>query len=207
MLLKRRKLKPKFNQSMNNIFGINPTMPEVVHGRNGTNGKDGATGKDGANGINGRDGAKGADGVNGVSGKDGRDGKDGKNGRDGKDGRSIVGIDMFSRMMHVRYSDGTSDEFPLKFPSGSGNNPGFAGGGMEPPVKDIRAGENVEVTEKNGIYTVSSTGGGDSDETGLPYYFISSTDSVIVPLYRQHLTLGDVTVEGEFIINGEQVIL
>ena len=104
-------------------------------------------------------------------------------------------------------SDGTSDEFPLKFPSGSGNNPGFAGGGMEPPVKDIRAGENVEVTEKNGIYTVSSTGRGDSDETGLPYYFISSTDSVIVPLYRQHLTLGDVTVEGEFIINGEQVIL
>ena len=109
MLLTRKKITPKYSQSINQIIN-NDLLSEIKQ----------------------------------ISGKA------------GKDGRSITSVRLHARVLFFDYSDGTTAKIPLSFPAGDISNPGFAGGGMEPPVKDIRAGENVEVTETNGKYIISA---------------------------------------------------
>ena len=44
-------------------------------------------------------------------------------------------------------------------------------------------------------------------ETGFPWYFIPSLQTVLVPVNRQHLQAGGMTIEGEFIVNGEAIFI
>jgi len=48
---------------------------------------------------------------------------------------------------------------------------------------------------------------GDTNIVGVGYYKIEVESTTIIPINRQHLTSGDVDIEGEFIIEGEMVVI
>jgi len=147
-------------------------------------GKDGTNGEDGEDGEDGDAGKHGVSVINTVQvddkhfkfqfsdntfsqaialpiAKPGKDGEDGKNalpatpGKAGKSAPNIVAVKAFARKIVFIFSDGTELETPLKFPSGSANNPGIGFGSMEPPVKDIVGISPIKITDAGGIFTVS----------------------------------------------------
>lgn len=59
----------------------------------------------------------------------------------------------------------------------------------------------------NDLATKSFVEAGGAGDFGLPFYFIPSGSNITIPVNRQHLILGDMTTEGELIIEGELVIL
>lgn len=150
-MLVKKKLKPKYQPNINQYKNI-----KLIYGKNGIDGINGLDGKQGIQGIQGPVGKSGNDGKDGKSGRDGVDGKDGRDGKDGINGRGIERIERFARVMRIFYTDGTSQDIPLSTPQGTPDNPGFAGGGQEPPVKDIRAGDNITIDENNGIFTINA---------------------------------------------------
>ena len=191
MLLTRKKITPKYSQSINQIIN-NDLLSEIKQisgkaGKDGRDGKSGLNGKDGYNGVNGKDGLDGVNGKDGINGRDGKDGRDGKAGKAGKDGRSITSERLHARVLFFDYSDGTTAKIHLSFPAGDISNPGFAGGGMEPPVKDIRAGENVEVTETNGKYIISAL-----PNAGVYNWIDYVTGYVSIPTLLKTISEGDV---------------
>ena len=96
----------------------------------------------------------------GQDGQRGQDGERGQKGESGKDAPKISSIEAYARQWIFRFDDGTDVKVPIKFPDNKLDEPGLSFGGQRPPVQDIRAGENITVVNNNGIFTISSTGGG-----------------------------------------------
>lgn len=138
------------------------------------------------------------------SGSPGKPGSPGKAGDAGKAAPTIVDIKAFSRRVIFVFSDGTEMVAPIKFPNGTPRNPGLSFGGMEPPVKDVVGVGSINVEGRNGIFFVSIE---NDDTVGLPYYFIPAEQKVTIPVNRQHLTVGDITIEGELVVDGEMVVI
>lgn len=221
-LIKRRKIKPKFNR-----FSIFQSMP-----KDGKDGKDGITGNTGQTGQDGNDGFSVVDAFQvddksfklkfsngqysqkidlplpksrpGVDGQDGKDGNPGNPGQPGANAPTIVDIQAFSRRIIFRFSDGSEIAVPLRFPSGTTDNPALGFGGSEPTVRDIIGVGAISVEDRHGIFFISVE---NDDTIGLPYYFVKSDLVVTIPKFRQHLTVGDLTIEGEMIVEGELQVI
>lgn len=59
----------------------------------------------------------------------------------------------------------------------------------------------IQTVEVNTTTTISG------DSTGMPWYNIPAGTVVTVPVNRQHLISGEMTIEGELINEGEVVVL
>jgi len=221
-LVKRRKIKPKYNR-----FSIFQSPP-----KNGKDGKDGITGNTGEAGKDGSDGQDGLSCVDAFQvddksfklkfsngafsqkialpepksrpGADGQDGQAGKPGNPGVSAPSIVDIQAFSRRIIFKFSDGSEIAVPLRFPSGTTDNPALGFGAEQPTVRDIIGVGAISVEDRHGIFFISVE---NDDTIGLPYYFVKSDLTVTIPKFRQHLTVGDLTIEGEMIVEGELQVI
>ena len=221
-LIKRRKIKPKYNKL--SIF-----QQKVIHGKDGNDGKPGIEGQPGIEGEPGTIGISVVDAVqidetsfklefsNGkfsqklqipeakpLPGNDGKDGEDGTQGEPGQAAPTIVDIQAFSRRVIFKFSDGSEIAVPLRFPSGSPDNPALGFGAEQPTVRDIIGVGPVNVDDRHGIFFISVD---NPDTIGLPYYFVKSDLVVTIPKFRQHLTVGDLTIEGEMIVEGELQVI
>jgi len=221
-LIKRRKIKPKYNRF--SIF-----QQQVKHGKDGQDGKPGIVGADGSPGITGDIGISVIDAFqvdeksfklkfsNGtfsqklqipepkpLPGVPGKLGDKGEPGKSGKDAPTIIDIQAFSRRVIFKFSDGSEKSVPLRFPSGSPDNPALGFGAEQPTVRDIVGVGAINVEDRHGIFFISVE---NDDTIGLPYYFVESDLVVTIPKFRQHLTVGDLTIEGEMIIEGELQVI
>jgi len=221
-LIKRRKIKPKYNRL--SIF-----QQKVKHGKDGTDGKPGTIGAAGLPGAAGVAGISVVDAFqvgeksfklkfsNGTfsqklqipeaklnPGADGKPGAKGDPGKSGTNAPTITDINAFSRRVIFKFSDGTEKSVPLRFPSGSPDNPAIGFGGQEPTVRDIIGLGAVTVEDRHGIFFISVT---NDDTIGLPYYFVEADNFVTIPKFRQHLTVGDLTIDGEMCIFGELQVI
>ena len=102
--------------------------------------------------LMGEKGDKGDDGLKGTDGKT----VNGKQGKDGKSAPQIAKIDAYARQWIITLDDGTKLQVPVRFPEDKKDQPGLSFGGQKPPVQNIVAGDNITVTSKNGIFTISA---------------------------------------------------
>jgi len=221
-LIKRRKIKPKYNRF--SIF-----QQQTKHGKPGIDGKPGSEGKPGTSGEPGTAGISVIDAYqvdetsfklkfsNGkfsqklkipeakpLPGADGEPGKNGNPGAAGTNAPTITDIQAFSRRVIFKFSDGSEIAVPLRFPSGSPDNPALGFGAEQPTVRDIIGVGAITVEDRHGIFFISVE---NDDTIGLPYYFVKSDLVVTIPKFRQHLTVGDLTIEGEMIVEGELQVI
>ena len=178
-----------------------------VDGERGIDGESGAAGSEGKQGIQGEHGADGENGIDALDGKPGErglrgeQGPIGKTGADGKPGlngkvpeHEIDNINGRIRFRKPNGSWGVWLDIPKQIIQTIG------GGGLSEVIHD--ATMTGKGTNSDPLSVVGSTGG-----TGFPFYFIPASESVTVPVNRQHLISGEVVVEGEFIIEGEAVTI
>ena len=221
-LIKRQKIKPKYNRF--SIF-----QQKVKHGKDGHDGKPGVEGKPGIIGEPGATGLSVVDAFqvdeksfklkfsNGtfsqklqipeakpLPGADGKPGDKGDPGKSGTNAPTITDIQAFSRRVIFKFSDGSEKSVPLRFPSGSPDNPALGFGASEPTVRDIVGVGAINVDDRHGIFFISVE---NDDTIGLPYYFVKSDLVVTIPKFRQHLSVGDLTIEGEMIVEGELQVI
>lgn len=112
----------------------------------------------------------------GKKGKDGEDGKKGKEGKKGKDAPFITEIKAYARQWIISFSDGTELKVPVKFPQDRKDMAGLAFGGQRPPVQNIIAGDNITVTEKNGVFKITSTASGSAGDWVHEDFLLDATD-------------------------------
>lgn len=151
----------------------------------------------------------GKDAIN-TPGKPGSPGKPGKPGKKGRDGVSVVDVAILSRNIEFTFSDGTKTTLPLKFPSGSGKNPGVAFGSAEATVKDVVGISPINITDAGGIFTISLVTNV-TPVTGA-YMALPSDDDIIVrggiftiDLFSEALSTKDLSimcVSGTITIDG-----
>jgi len=220
-LIKRRKIKPKYNRF--SVYQLPPKPKDGIDGKPGIEGKPGEVGAPGLSVIdafqvddksfklkfsNGQFSQKldlpVPESRPGVNGKDGDNGKPGNPGKPGTHAPTIVDIQAFSRRVIFKFSDGSEIAVPLRFPAGDANNPALGFGGSEPTVRDIIGVGAISVEDRHGIFFISVE---NDDTIGLPYYFVKSDLTVTIPKFRQHLTVGDLTIEGEMIVEGELQVI
>ena len=48
---------------------------------------------------------------------------------------------------------------------------------------------------------------GTTNIVGVGYYKIEAATTTIIPINRQHLTTGDIEIDGELTINGEMAVI
>jgi len=139
----------------------------------------------------------------GKPGKDSDPQKPAKPGKDGEAAPTIVDIKAFSRQVIFVFSDGTEMAVPIKFPSGTGKNPGLSFGGMEPPVKDVVGISPISVADSGGIFSVSID---NTAITGLMPYRIDSGDDLTIPSGSSVISCGPFELQGGIELLGRMCV-
>jgi len=203
---------------------VNRIPKDGKDGRDGVDGQDGKHGTDGRNGISIR-GECGPPGIDGINGRDGKDGNDAnvseqlikeiiQQAKESTEKLPVVLKDLeyktnsSGEITHLRkkYTDKKPDKWTKittskevqkiinqVVPSGTAVTKITSNDGSV-TIDPIRGYGEVDLSVSSAV-----------DGTGLPWYYIPEGETVTVPQYRQHLTKGQVTVDGELINNGEVV--
>jgi len=188
------KLKPLKNKKLSKQqqLSIKARKADMLISMRGADGEQGKTGLQGQAGIAGDVGKPGINGNMGESGRDGARGPVGPRGPAGPKGEAIKG-DPGEEGQNGRGISNVSIhgvDLIITFDDGSFINIGRVVG---------QQGQMGMKGRTGAIFTGS--------DGGLPWYRIPDGKTVVIPENRQHLISGDMDILGEFIVQGEAVII